>query len=336
MQAMPQTLSLFIPGRLCIAGEHSDWAASHRTQDPSIPPGAALVLGLQQGLHATAMHTPSSTLFLTSPLTSPISLPPDLLLPAAQSLSPWRFAAGVAFIIRQRYNVTGLSLDVTNTTLPAAKGLSSSAAICVLLARAFNSLYHLGLSIAGEMDVAYAGERLTGSACGRMDQVVAIGPGRVARMHFDGELVEHRVIHVNPAKPIYVVLADLGKQKNTSAILAGLNRAYAAGNSEEGVQLRRMLGEDNLALIEQMESALKDGNARELGRLLSYAQTLFDAVALPFCPEELTAPVLHATLTDCDVLPLVYGGKGGKCCAVFWLQLVAIVRFREEKQHWPS
>lgn len=248
-----------------------------------------------------------------------------MLLSTAQSPSPWRFAAGVAYVIRQRYNITGLSLDITHATLPAKKGLSSSAAVCVLLARAFNRVYHLGLSVAGEMDVAYAGERLTGSACGRMDQVVAIGPRRVARMHFDGELVEHRIIPINPKSiPIYVVLADLGKCKDTSAILAGLNRAYALGDSDEARQLRRVLGEDNLALIEQMERALKNGDARELGRLFSRAQTLFDVAAVPFCPKELTAPVLHAILNDSDVLPLVYGGKGGKHCAALQVQLTVM------------
>lgn len=171
------------------------------------------------------------------------------------------------------------------------------------------------------MDVAYAGERITGSACGRMDQIVAIGPGRVARMHFDGGLVEHCVIPVNATTPIHVVLADLGKRKDTCAILAGLNRAYASSDSSEAQRLRRVLGKDNLALIEQMEGALKDGDARELGRLLSHAQTLFDTAAVSFCPEELTAPVLHAILKDRDILPLVHGGKGGKHCVISEIQL---------------
>jgi galactokinase len=27
---------IFVPGRLCILGEHSDWAAEYRTANPSI------------------------------------------------------------------------------------------------------------------------------------------------------------------------------------------------------------------------------------------------------------------------------------------------------------
>jgi len=41
------------------------------------------------------------------------------------------------------YRVNGLVLDNYRTTLPLKKGLSSSAAICVMVARAFNRVYDL-------------------------------------------------------------------------------------------------------------------------------------------------------------------------------------------------
>ena len=41
------------------------------------------------------------------------------------------------------------------------------------MARAFNRVYGLQLTVRGEMEVAYQGERLTPSMCGRMDQVHA-------------------------------------------------------------------------------------------------------------------------------------------------------------------
>jgi len=53
------------------------------------------------------------------------------------------------------------------------KGLSSSAAVCVLVARAFNYFYNLNLTVRGEMYYAYVGERETGSLCGSLDQAVA-------------------------------------------------------------------------------------------------------------------------------------------------------------------
>lgn len=87
----------------------------------------------------------------------------------------WCYAAGTAYKLAVEWGVGGLELDNHTTTLPLKRGLSSSAAFCVLLARAYNQIYGLGLTVRGEMAVAYEGERLTPSQCGRMDQAVAFG-----------------------------------------------------------------------------------------------------------------------------------------------------------------
>lgn len=309
---MPAEVSLFVPGRLCLAGEHSDWAASYRTETPSISPGAALVVGLQQGLHATASHLPFSLELSSVSLAVSEEIPPSSLLSVARSVSPWRFCAAVAFVIHQRYGVAGLSLLITSATLPAGKGLSSSAAVSVIAARAFNLVYGLSLTTAGEMDVAYAAERLTGSPCGRMDQIVAIGPGRVARMDFDGELVEHRVLPLREGYAVYIVLADLGKGKDTRAILAGLHHAFPGRETEQCADLQDVLGKRNLRRIAEMENALVKGDAKRLGELFTQGQQGFDAAAMPFCPEELASPALHAVLADESVARYAHGGKGGK------------------------
>ena len=34
-----EEVDVFVPGRLCILGEHSDWAAEYRTENPSIAYG---------------------------------------------------------------------------------------------------------------------------------------------------------------------------------------------------------------------------------------------------------------------------------------------------------
>ena len=44
---------IFVPGRLCLFGEHTDWAGKYRTMNAEIVPGAALVTGIEQGIHAT-------------------------------------------------------------------------------------------------------------------------------------------------------------------------------------------------------------------------------------------------------------------------------------------
>jgi galactokinase len=63
-----------------------------------------------------------------------------------------------------------VTIDNYRTSLPVKKGLSSSAAVCVLVARAFSHAYGLACSTRDEMEMAYLGERTTPSKCGRMDQ----------------------------------------------------------------------------------------------------------------------------------------------------------------------
>ena len=92
----------------------------------------------------------------------------------------YSYAAGTAYSIMTMYNVGGMEINNYKTTLPIAKGLSSSAAVCVMVARSFNRVYDLKMTTRGEMEFAYQGEVLTPSQCGRMDQACAFGGQPVA------------------------------------------------------------------------------------------------------------------------------------------------------------
>ena len=48
-----KVLHLFVPGRLCLFGEHSDWAGMYRTVNSEIVMGQAVVTGIEQGIYAT-------------------------------------------------------------------------------------------------------------------------------------------------------------------------------------------------------------------------------------------------------------------------------------------
>ena len=80
---------------------------------------------------------------------------------------------------------TGIRLENYKTTLPIKKGLSSSAAVCVLVARAFSRALRLRLTPLQEARLAFSGERETPSRCGRMDQAgCAFGPGRLVTVSY--------------------------------------------------------------------------------------------------------------------------------------------------------
>ena len=205
------------------------------------------------------------------------------------------------------YKVGGVRIKITAMTLPMKSGLSSSAAICVLVARAFNLLYNLNLNTLGEMNIAYVGELRTASRCGRMDQACAFGV-KPNLMTFDGDEVEVRSLNVK--KPLYWVFADLCGEKDTVKILRDLNRAYPFASNEQEQLEQQALGQLNQDIINRAIKYMAEGEPAKLGQLMTEAEELFNSHIMPMCPSELEAPKLRATLADPNIQPLVYGGKG--------------------------
>ncbi len=306
-------MKLFVPGRICLVGEHSDWAGGYRRINAQIEKGYTLITGTDQGIYAEVAPHPTS-LVLTSTdqegnRQGPVEIPmePKRLLDEAQKGGYWSYIAGVAYQVLTNYHVRGLVIDNYKTDLPIKKGLSSSAAITVLTARAFNRVYDLKMTIRGEMELAYQGEITTPSRCGRMDQGCAFG-NRPVLMTFDADRLETQELQV--FEPMYFVIVDLMAKKDTMEILNRLNRCYpfAENEIERGVQ--ELLGPINKRIVTQAVNALNDADAKQLGALMTEAQAFFDRYAAPACPEELTSPALHRMLDYKPFTPHIWGGKG--------------------------
>lgn len=184
-------VELFVSGRVCLLGEHSDWAGGFRASNENIGKGYCLVVGTMEGLYCRVSRGESGGTTPTLRMTSTdggggderrtCELPlndPAALLAEAQSGGFWSHVAGTChhLVTKSPHAETiaraarGLTIDNYRTTLPVKKGLSSSAAVCVLVARAFSRAYDLACTTRDEMEIAYHGERTTPSRCGRMDQ----------------------------------------------------------------------------------------------------------------------------------------------------------------------
>ena len=306
-------MKLFVPGRICLLGEHSDWAGGYRRINADIEKGYSLITGTDQGIYAEVSPHPTS-LILTSVTPDgqrqgPYEIPMEskVLMEEAQKGGYWSYIAGVAYQALINYHVRGLVIDNIKTDLPIKKGLSSSAAICVLAARAFNRVYDLKLTVRGEMEMAYQGEITTPSRCGRLDQGCAFG-NRPVLMTFDGDRLETEELRVN--EPLYFVLVDLQAKKDTMEILNRLNHCYPFAENEVEHGVQELLGPINKRIVEQAMDALQKVDAQRLGALMTEAQAFFDRYAMPVCPEELTSPVLHKILEYEALKPHVWGGKG--------------------------
>ncbi|WP_313934943.1 hypothetical protein [Nostoc sp. FACHB-857] len=300
-------------GRLCLFGEHSDWAGEYRRINPQIEKGYTLIVGTNQGIYASVK--PNSTELIIRPSLNdgrhyePLRLPMEsnTLLCVAQKGGFFSYAAGTAYQFLTRYGVGGLEVDNYLTDLPIQKGLSSSAAFCVLIARAFNHLYDLKMTIREEMELAYLGERTTPSLCGRMDQACAYG-NRPILMIFDGEQIDIRELTVS--KDLFFVIVDLGGSKDTQEILRRLNECYPIATNPIGQNVQKYLGSISAEITQAAVEAIQLGDAQLLGALMTKAQAEFDQYVVPACPEELTAKKLHLLLNHEPLSPYIFGGKG--------------------------
>ena len=304
-------LKLFVPGRLCLLGEHSDWAGMNRTLNADIVPGYAIVSGIEQGIYADVEQSDKfiveSTLSIYRNDRFESEMDRDELLAVAKQGGFFSYVAGVAAYVNDNYSVGGLKITVTEMDLPIQSGLSSSAAICVLVARAFNQIYKLKMNTKGEMLVAFRGEQKTPSRCGRLDQACAYGIKPVL-MEFDGLDINSRQLEIGST--FYWAIADLNSHKDTIRILADLNKCFPFATNEKEQKVQEALGADNKAIIDQAVTYLQKGDARALGQMMNKAQALFDEKVAPACIEELRAPILHSVLEDENIRAWVYGAKG--------------------------
>ena len=305
-------IKLFVPGRLCLFGEHTDWAGHYRTMNADILPGASIVTGIEQGIYAEVEKSPIFELYSDAPEIADVwndfscRMNESELKSVAKSGSFFCYCAGVASYMLEWYKVGGVRIRITDMTLPMKSGLSSSAAICVLVARAFNQLYKLNLNTLGEMNIAYLGELRTSSRCGRLDQACAFGV-KPNLMTFDGDEIEVKALNVK--KTLYWVFADLCASKDTIRILSDLNKSYPFANTEAEENLHKALGEWNHNVVERAIRYMADGNVQALGQLMTEAEELFDQYIVPMSPA-LDAPKLHHVLRDPNIQPWIYGGKG--------------------------
>jgi galactokinase len=302
-------IRLFVPGRVCLMGEHADWAGQYGKHT-----GYCLVIGTDQGVHAIARR--AKELIVETDLPTPEGVPSGrrrkitcpwnehaLLAAATDSSEFFRHCAGVAHEVLARHAVGGLELTIDRVDLPLKKGVSSSAAVCIAVARAFDAVYGLNQFPHELMDLAYIGERLTGSQCGRMDQACIFGKTPVL-LSFNGP-DDVRIEPLFPESGIEMFIVDLAGQKDTVKILADLQGGYPASRD-----LQEALGPDNEQFVRQACRAMVTGDAERLGKVMTAAQGNFDAKVAPHCPGELASPRLRKILALESIREHVYGGKG--------------------------
>ena len=183
-----ETYEVFVPGRLCVLGEHTDWIAGYRSINRRIARGLTLVCSTSEGLYARCstykpgllryayyvrnydeddvalqkqiayQNNDSNSTKLKQQILGEEhhELIAELNLTKLKELANgggfFAYVAGtLAACMEQQYAEIGYNsefykygIEIVNykTTLPMKKGLSSSAAVCVLVVKSFNVLYN--------------------------------------------------------------------------------------------------------------------------------------------------------------------------------------------------
>ena len=297
---MSDCIDVFVPGRLCILGEHSDWAASYRKQNQEIEKGYAIVAGLNLGIYLKGWKCENFSYKFED---KQIYLTNKELVDYIKK-DFFEYVIASAKLITDRFAVGGLKISCEKMTLPMKKGLASSAAICVAIIRLYNLTYDLNLSVEEEMSLAYIAEQSTGSLCGKMDQVVAYGQG-LRVVEFDGDNMKVSPLIIN--KEILFLLVDLNGKKNTKKILSDLNYIYPYPKNKKEERLVNFLGVKNKAFVDKAIKAIKETDMIELGNVLTEYQKQFDINVACFS-NELEASLLH------ELMSRVYNINGILAC----------------------
>ena len=298
---------LFVPGRLCLFGEHSDWASLYRKENKKIKSGLAIAVCLDKGIRATAEKEDNILFLCENKKELKISMNEKELLERIKTDKYYAYVCSTAYLMLKEYKVKGIKIVVENNNLPQKKGVSSSAAICILICRAFNKIYDLGLSKDEEMRIAYESERFIGIKCGKMDQIVAAGTGALY-MKFNGDKVNYTKLNIK--KDLFFVYANLKVGKNTEKILESLNKAFPFPKDEIEENVVKYFCDVNHKVLAKAKKYIEEGDAKKIGELMNYAQSKFDKLVAPMCKEELASPTLHKVLNDKQVKSLSLGGKG--------------------------
>ena len=299
-----ETIELFVSGRISLLGGLSDLVSPYLGENEKLIPGSAIAAGINKGIYATV----SKSEFLEFEMENrklKINMKEEELKEQIKNNTFYSYICGVALCMKKKYKIGGIKIKVTKMDLPIKKGLASSAAICVLTVRAWNQLYNLNLTIEEEKELAYEGEHLAGSKCGRLDQVCASGK-KLHKITFFQNYAMTEEIKVK--EPLHMVIADLNAFKDTKKIMTDLNQCFPFPHHEKEEVVHEMLGEKNKELVEEARQCIENGDKKRLGAVLTEAQKLIDKASV-VC-DELEAKVLHKVLEDETIKQYSYGGKG--------------------------
>lgn len=289
--------NIAVPGRVCLIGEHNDWAG-----------GAAIVVPIDR--HVRVRIDEAATLSATAVLEGKA-----LAWRQGEDPGALRLVPAVAQVLSAHWRRPVCGAIHVEGDLPAGRGFSSSAAVCVALVRAFAARYGETLTTAEVADLAYRAEHdVCGIGCGRLDPL-ACAWGIPLYLTFSGDDVAAEPLPAHLA----LAIGSFRAPRDTANILATLGRHHrgeVAVRDWEGVV---RVGAVRGALAgfgeqaRQARQALYTGDLQALGGSMNVCQEIYEEELMPAFPE-LRAPGLVKAvraLRQAGALGAKFSGAGG-------------------------
>lgn len=299
-----KVVTLFVPGRISIIGEISDFVCDYKKYNDDIICGSAIASSIDEGIYAVAKKS-DNFIFKYDKDIFKCKMNNKELEKESISDSFYSYVCGVALYINQCYDVNGIDIEIKYNQLKIKKGLASSAAISVLVAKAFNLIYELDLEPYEIMKIAYEGEHIAKSMCGRLNQICAKGI-HLSKINFEKECLD--IESINVKEDLNFVIVDLNGMKNTKNILSKLHSCLPFPKTDKERALFKFLCRDNNYIVEKAKCYIEKGDKISLGQLLLETQELVDEVT-SFLGEDFKLPRLHKLLYDENIQKNIYGAK---------------------------
>jgi len=301
------------PGRVCLFGDHMDWIGK-----------SVITLAIDRRIFCTIKKNESNLCRVKSyaPFDEQHEIPLNEI--TINRESDFRYIEAVLSVLKKKYELSeGFDLEFTKSydnigeSLPASKGLSSSAALCVTTAAVVLS-FHNSSSLSRTdfnqlcAETAYIAENnVLGINCGRMDPY-ACALGGIQYINCNNENFHWK--RLSSLSNLSIVIGDSRKTKDTEHILEWLKKRY---REEDPLFLQGITEISNVVSEAHLVLNQKVIDAKKLGKLMDRNQhfiqnNLLTSGDCPISPSNLNE-LIHASRKAGAIGAKVTGSGGGGC-----------------------
>lgn len=289
-------MNIAVPGRICLVGEHNDWAS-----------GSAVVVPLDRFLRVNISDHPilSATAILHGK---------HIEWTDGGEPGPLQFVPAVAEVLAAHRIPRRGKIHIEGE-LPAGRGFSSSAATCVALVRALSGIHGRQFDADQVAEMAYRAEHdVCGVNCGRLDPL-ACAHGMPLFLRFAGDETDAEPL---PAH-LSLAVGAFRTPRDTAAILGALGKYHRGEIAVRDWDAVRKVGAVRGAIegfgeqARHARSALLNGNLAALGAAMDTCQDIYEEELMHTLPE-LRAPGLVKAvraLRNAGALGAKFSGAGG-------------------------